>query len=101
MHFGTPLKVPRKKAEFYQDFMTLYWQDEANCGLSDYENYRDYALNRILDYEKQGIFPGDKLILTHETLNNPINSKIIEKTIPALSFAPLFSIEQEANMRIN
>lgn len=27
--------------------------------------------------------------------------EIIEKTIPALSFAPLFSIEQEANMRIN
>ena len=50
-------------------------------GKMDDENYRDYALNRIIDYEKQGIFPGDKLILTHETLNNPINSKIIEKTI--------------------
>ena len=52
-----------------------------HMGKMDDENYRDYALNRIIDYEKQGIFPGDKLILTHETLNNPINSKIIEKTI--------------------
>ena len=47
----------------------------------DDEGYRDYALNRIIDYEKNGIFPGDRLILTHETLNNPLSSKIIEMTI--------------------
>lgn len=51
MHFGTPLKVPRKKAEFYQDFLALYWQDEANCGLSDYENYRDYDINEFMHIE--------------------------------------------------
>ena len=43
MHFGTPLKVPRKKAEFYQDFLTLYWQDEADCGLSDYPTSTNYC----------------------------------------------------------
>ena len=52
-----------------------------HMGKMDDEGYRDYALNRIIDFEKHGIFPGDRLILTHETLNNPISSKIIEKTI--------------------
>lgn len=52
-----------------------------HMGKMDDEGYRDYALNRIIDFEKHGIFPGDRLILTHETLNNPLNSKIIEKTI--------------------
>ena len=56
----------------------LIWE---HMGKMDDEDYSDYALNRILNYEKYGIFPGDKLILTHETLANPLNSKIIEKTI--------------------
>lgn len=52
-----------------------------HMGKMDEEKYRNRSLNRILNYEKNGIFPGDKLILTHETLKNPLNSKIIEKTI--------------------
>lgn len=56
----------------------LIWE---HMGKMDNEEYSEYALNRILNYEKYGIFPGDNLILTHETLANPLNSKIIEKTI--------------------
>lgn len=56
----------------------MLWE---HMGKMDDESYRDHALNRIIVYERHGIFPGDRLILTHETLNNPINSKIIEKTI--------------------
>jgi len=52
-----------------------------HLGKTDDEGYIDYSINRIIDYEKHGIFPGDKLILTHETLARPLNSKIIEKTI--------------------
>lgn len=52
MHFGTPLKVPRKKAEFYQDFLTLYWQDEANCGLSDFSSYEDYDINEFMHIDE-------------------------------------------------
>ena len=50
-------------------------------GMLDDENYRDYALDKITAYEKNGIFPGDNLILSHETLKTPINLKIIEKII--------------------
>lgn len=56
----------------------MYWE---HMGLLDDEGYREYALNKITAYEKNGIFPGDRLILTHETLKWPINSKIIEKVI--------------------
>ena len=47
----------------------------------DDEGYQDYTMNRIIGFEKKGIIPGDRLILTHETLKNPLSSKIIEKTI--------------------
>lgn len=56
----------------------VYWE---HMGMLDDENYRSYALERITVYEKNGIFPGDSLILTHETLKNPINSRMIEKMI--------------------
>ena len=66
----TVLNVRRRKEYIWE-----------HMGKMDDEGYRNYALNRIIDFEKHGIFPGDRLILTHETLNNPLSSKIIEKTI--------------------
>lgn len=50
-------------------------------GKMDDESYREYALERILLYEKNGYFPGQELILTHETLKNPLNSRLIDKII--------------------
>ena len=52
-----------------------------HMGMMDDEIYREDALRRILAYEKNGIFPGDGLVLTHETAKSPINSRIIEKVI--------------------
>jgi len=52
-----------------------------HLGKMDDEGYQDYTMNRIISFEKNGILPGDRLILTHETLKNPLSSKIIEKTI--------------------
>ena len=56
----------------------MYWE---HMGMLDEDGYRDDALDKITAYEKNGIFPGDKLILTLETLKSPMNSKIIEKII--------------------
>lgn len=56
----------------------MLWE---HMGMLDDDSYREYALDKITAYEKNGIFPGDRLILTHETLKSPMNSKIIEKTI--------------------
>lgn len=56
----------------------LYWE---HMGMLDREEYRDYALEKINKYEKCDIYPGDKLILTHETAKSPINSKMLEKVL--------------------
>ncbi len=58
--------------------MEIYWE---HMGMLDDEDYRRYALEKILAYEKCDIFPGDKLILTHETNKSPVNSRILEKII--------------------
>ena len=70
----------------YPDFTVLnvrtrkefYWE---HLGKMDDMEYVKNALERILLYEKNGIFPGDRLVLSHETLENPINSRLIESII--------------------
>lgn len=56
----------------------LYFE---HLGMMDDENYADSALRRILNYEKNGIFPGDRLILTHETSKTPIDMRLLERII--------------------
>lgn len=56
----------------------LFWE---HMGMMDAPDYLDHALYRIGMYEKNDIFPGDRLILTHETSRYPINSRSIEKMI--------------------
>lgn len=56
----------------------VYWE---HIGMMDNPEYVEAALRRIEAYEKNDFFPGDKLILTHETSRCPINSRIIEKMI--------------------
>lgn len=56
----------------------FYWE---HMGMMDDFEYVEAALLRIEMYEKNDIFPGNKLILTHETARRPINSRNIEKMI--------------------
>ena len=56
----------------------MYWE---HLGMMDEPEYIEDALNRISLYEKNHYFPGDRLILTHETLRHPLNSKNIENMI--------------------
>ena len=56
----------------------IYWE---HLGKMDDMEYAKNALERILIYEKNGIFPGDKLVISHETLEHPINSRLIDAII--------------------
>jgi len=84
--FEYPYQLSSYSPVIHPDFTVLnvrkrkeyIWE---HLGKMDDEGYKDNSINRIIDYEKHGIFPGDKLILTHETLARPLNSRIIEKTI--------------------
>ena len=56
----------------------IYWE---HMGMMDDPDYAEKALLKIETYQKNDIFPGDKLILSHETSRHPLNSKMIEMII--------------------
>ena len=70
----------------YPDFTILHMRERKemyleHMGMMDNEIYAEEALERILMYEKNGIFPGEKLVLTHETGKKPMDSRLWEKII--------------------
>ena len=83
--YECPLKL-KGWGNVYPDFTVLnvaerkelYWE---HFGMMDDMDYVEKALHKITLYEQNEIFPGDKLILTYETKNNPINQKTIRRII--------------------
>lgn len=78
---------------YLRDFVTLYpdftvlnvrtrqellWE---HFGMMDLPEYAEKAVLKLETYQKNNIFIGKQLILTHETSKHPINSKNIEKII--------------------
>lgn len=53
----------------------IYWEHE---GMMDNPNYAKSAIQKIELYEKNGIFPGENLILTFETGATSINTELIK-----------------------
>lgn len=53
---------------------TLYWE---HLGMMDDPAYAEKAIQKLATYEQNGIFPGENLILTFETKQNPINQKLV------------------------
>ncbi len=56
----------------------LYWEHQ---GMMDNPEYADQAVRKEAQYIQNGIFPGDRLILTSETKQSPINIKQIRMII--------------------
>ena len=61
-----------------EDRATLYWE---HLGLTDDAEYRHNAILKIHAYEKHGIIPGDRLILTTESNKCPLNAAIVDLMI--------------------
>ena len=82
--YECPLEVNRRT--IHPDFTILrpydrkifYWE---HLGKIDDAAYMKRNFFRIRDYESDGIFPGDQLILTGETEEMPLNNIIIEQVI--------------------
>ena len=80
-----PLKL-KGWGTIYPDFTVLnretrkeiYWE---HLGMMDDPDYAENALQKIELYEKNGIFPGEGLILTRETKKNPLNQKMVRLMI--------------------
>ena len=82
--YECPLKLG--KITVYPDFTILnrntreefYWE---HLGMMDDWEYANSTLKKIDTYESFGIYPGKNLILTHESLENPLSTKRIEDVI--------------------
>ena len=70
----------------YPDFTVLnirerkemYWEHQ---GMMDDAEYAEKAIRKVTMYHLNGIFPGDRLILTSETRTNPLNIRQIRGII--------------------
>lgn len=61
----------RTREEFYLE----------HFGMMDDETYSESAVLKIESYEKNGIFPGEKLLITYETSKHPLDMKLFEQII--------------------
>ena len=70
----------------HPDFLTLnvrtreeiFWN---HLGMLDDPKYAEDNVRKINQYLKSGYYPGDNMILTYETMNNPLNQKIVKQMI--------------------
>ncbi len=66
----TVLNVKKRK--------TMIWE---HLGMMDNAEYARKALDRILMLERNGYFPGEQLILTHETSEKPLDIRLVKNMI--------------------
>ena len=81
--YECPLVFPSGKT-IYPDFTILDIHRRRqffleHLGMMDDPLYSEVAVERISLYEENGIFPGDQLIITHETRRRPLNIKAAER----------------------
>ena len=70
----------------HPDFTMLRRSDNKliyheHCGMVDKPEYAENMVARINDYNKEGIILGDRLFLTFETSNNPLDVTAIDNLI--------------------
>ncbi len=63
----------------------LYWEHD---GRMDDPKYAEKAVRKLDGYMKNGIFPGEKLIVTYETSSYPLNEKVVRKLIEKYLISP-------------
>lgn len=56
----------------------MYWE---HFGLIDDAEYRENAMRKVSIYEQNGIYLGDKLIITCESMERPLNVRELERKI--------------------
>lgn len=56
----------------------IYWE---HMGKMDEPEYVEHALRKIEEYEKNDIILGKNLIVTFETINSPLDIRLVEKKI--------------------
>ena len=57
-----------------------------HLGMMDDPDYAEAAVSRLLLYIQHDIVPGKHLLLTFETRNSPLNTRILKKQLESLCF---------------
>ena len=86
--YEAPLRLGRNLV-LHPDFTLLHVKERKEIyyehfGMMDNPEYVENALKRIEIYEKNGIFPGDKLLFSWETSTVPVNMKVVEGMVKRL-----------------
>lgn len=84
-HYEKPLRI-KKRITFHPDFTILHpttrreyiWE---HLGMMENFDYRNDAFQRIRDYEEEGFFLGNNLLVTFETPNYPLNPRTVRRMI--------------------
>ncbi len=69
----TILDIENRKEIYYEHF-----------GMMDDQTYSDHAIKKIYLYEKNGFYQNDRLFMTFETRQNPLNLRILEHRLRKL-----------------
>ena len=69
----TILRMPQREEVYLEHF-----------GMMDDEGYVDNVLMKLNTYERNGIYPGVHLFITHESRNAPLNIKALDALIKSL-----------------
>ena len=56
----------------------IYWE---HFGKMDLPEYAKNAADKLHMYARNGIYPGDRLITTYETMEQPLDTAIVQKLI--------------------
>ena len=82
--YECPLQVGNEI--FHPDFTILRMSDRQeiyyeHCGMMDKADYADDTVNRINKYIKNNILLGERLFLTYETKDTPLDMDLLDKMI--------------------
>ncbi|MBR3143556.1 MAG: hypothetical protein IKF09_10465 [Clostridiales bacterium] len=82
--YECPLMVNGKI--IHPDFTVLRLSDNKliyheHCGMADKNDYAENMVTRINDYNKEGIYLGDRLFLSFETSSTPLDVSVIDNLI--------------------
>lgn len=75
---------------YYPDFTILDVKNRKevyleHLGMMDNPDYIGHAHEKIMKYEKEGYYIGDKLFITYETSKNPLNIELVKAKLERFS----------------
>lgn len=83
--------VLKGNIKLYPDFtiLRMLTREEVyleHFGMMDESSYVDKVMYKLNTYERNGIYLGVNLFITHETSKNPLNTKVLDKLIRKLFY---------------